>query len=158
MGHGRVRDHMFLDGLEDAYEPGRLMGTYAEDTATRYQFTRDDQDAFAIGSLERAQKAGRDGTFAREIAAVTVKGRKGETVVDADEQPLKARTDKIPTLKPAFRPDGTVTAANSSSISDGGAALVLMRRSEADRRGFAILAEIKGHATDRKSTRLNSSH
>src|SRR3546814_1908913 len=86
MGHGRVLDHMFLDGLEDAYEPGRLMGTYAEDTATRYQFTRDDQDAFAIGSLERAQKAGRDGTFAREIAAVTVKGRKGETVVDADRK------------------------------------------------------------------------
>src|SRR3546814_8602748 len=102
MGHGRVLDHMFLDGLEDAYEPGRLMGTYAEDTATRYQFTRDDQDAFAIGSLERAQKAGRDGTFAREIPAVTVKGHQAESVVDADAQPLKASTDMIPTLTPAY--------------------------------------------------------
>ncbi|MEO3435355.1 acetyl-CoA C-acyltransferase [Inquilinus sp. CAU 1745] len=147
MGHGRVYDHMFLDGLEDAYEPGRLMGTYAEETATHYQFTRDAQDEFAIRSLERARKAGSDGTFAREIASVTVKDRKGESVVAEDEQPRKARPEKIPSLKPAFSPDGTVTAANSSSISDGGAALVMMRRSEADRRGLKVLATVRGHAT-----------
>lgn len=147
MGHGRVYDHMFLDGLEDAYEPGRLMGTYAEDTATHYQFTRDAQDDFAIRSLERARKAASDGTFAREIAPVTVKGRKGESVVAEDEQPRNAKPEKIPTLKPAFSPDGTVTAANSSSISDGGAALVMMRRSEADRRGLKVLATVRGHAT-----------
>lgn len=147
MGHGRVYDHMFLDGLEDAYEPGRLMGTYAEDTATHYQFTRAAQDEFAIRSLERARKAASDGTFAREIAPVTVKDRKGESVVSEDEQPRKARPDKIPSLKPAFSPDGTVTAANSSSISDGGAALVMMRRSEADRRGLKVLATVQGHAT-----------
>jgi len=147
MGHGRVLDHMFLDGLEDAYEPGRLMGTYAEDTARHYQFTRERQDAFAIESLARALKAGEDGTFAREIAPVTVKTRKGETVVDADEQPRTARADRIPALKPAFRPDGTVTAANASSISDGAAALILMRRSEAERRGLRVRAVIHGHAT-----------
>jgi len=147
MGHGRVLDHMFLDGLEDAYEPGRLMGTYAEDTAQAYQFTRDDQDAFAMASLERARKAGEDGTFAREIEPVAFETRKGPVTVDRDEQPRKADPAKIPTLKPAFRPDGTVTAANSSSISDGAAALVLMRRSEAERRGLAVRAVIRGHAT-----------
>jgi acetyl-CoA C-acetyltransferase len=147
MGHGRVLDHMFLDGLEDAYEPGRLMGTYAEDTAQHYQFTREQQDHFALTSLERARKASEDGTFAREIAAVTVKGRGGDVVMTVDEQPRTARPDKIPTLKPAFRPDGTVTAANSSSISDGGAALVLLRRSDAEKRGLPILAQIVGHAS-----------
>ena len=146
MGHGKVYDHMFLDGLEDAFDKGRLMGTFAEDTARHYQFTREEQDAFAIESLSRARKAGEDGTFAGEIAAVTVKTRKGETVVESDEQPRNARPDKIPQLKPAFDPEGTVTAANSSSISDGGAALLLMRRSEADRRGLKVLAEIKAHA------------
>lgn len=147
MGHGQVYDHMFLDGLEDAYEPGRLMGTYAEDTAQSYQFTRDSQDAFAIRSLERSRKANEDGTFADEIAPVIVKSRKGETVIDRDEQPFTANPDKIPQLKPAFRKDGTVTAANSSSISDGAAALVMMRRSEAERRGLKPLATIVGHAT-----------
>lgn len=147
MGHGQVMDHMFLDGLEDAYDKGRLMGTFAEDCAQAYQFTRDAQDAFAIASLTRAQKAGTDGHFAAEIAPVTVKGRGGETVVSVDEQPGKARLDKIPTLKPAFREGGTVTAANSSSISDGAAALVLMRASEAERRGLSPRARIIGHAT-----------
>ena len=147
MGHGRVLDHMFIDGLEDAYEPGRLMGTYAEDTAQHYQFTRADQDAFAVRSLERARTAGTDGSFAAEIVPVAT-GAKGKTTeVATDEQPRTARPDKIPSLKPAFRKDGTVTAANSSSISDGGAALVLMRRSEAERRGLAPLAVIHGHAT-----------
>ncbi|MCW8836641.1 MAG: acetyl-CoA C-acyltransferase [Rhodospirillales bacterium] len=147
MGHGKVWDHMFLDGLEDAYEPGRLMGTYAEDTAQHYQFTREQQDEFAISSLKRAQGAIKDGTFGAEIEAVTVKGRKGETVIDTDEQPLKANLDKIPQLRPAFREGGTVTAANSSSISDGAAALVLMRRSEAEKRGLTPIAVIHGHAT-----------
>jgi acetyl-CoA C-acetyltransferase len=147
LGHGRTLDHMFLDGLEDAYDKGRLMGTFAEDCAGHYQFTREDQDAFALASLDRAKKAIEGGRFKGEIAAVTIKGRGGDTAVDTDEQPLKARPDKIPTLKPAFRPDGTVTAANSSSISDGAAALVLMRRSEAERRGLAPLAVIRGHAT-----------
>jgi len=147
MGHGQIYDHMFLDGLEDAYEPGRLMGTFAEDTAQAYQFTREAQDAFAVRSLDRARKANEDGTFAAEIAPVTVKTRKGEVTVERDEQPFKANPDKIPGLKPAFRSDGTVTAANSSSISDGAAALVLMRRSEADRRGLKPLATIIGHAT-----------
>jgi acetyl-CoA C-acetyltransferase len=147
MGHGRVLDHMFLDGLEDAYEPGRLMGTYAEDTAQAYQFTREAQDEFAIESLTRAKRATEDGSFSGEIAPVTIKSRKGESTVDSDEQPFKADPDKIPNLRPAFRPDGTVTAANSSSISDGGAALILTRRSVADKRGLPVLAEIKGHAT-----------
>ena len=126
MGHGQVYDHMFLDGLEDAYKPGRLMGTFAEETARHYQFTREAQDEFAITSLKRARQASEDGTAAAEIVPVTVKGRKGDTVVEHDEQPLKANPDKIPTLRPAFDKDGTVTAANSSSISDGAAALVLM--------------------------------
>lgn len=148
MGHGKVMDHMFLDGLEDAYDKGRLMGTFAEDTAQHYQFTREEQDNFAIASLKRAQEAIKSGESAKEIVPVTVKTRKGETVINQDEQPMKANLDKIPTLKPAFAKDGTVTAANSSSISDGGAALVLMRLSEAEKRGLTPLAKIHGHATD----------
>jgi acetyl-CoA C-acetyltransferase len=147
MGHQNVQDHMFLDGLEDAYDKGRLMGTFAEDCAGKMSFTREAQDAFAVASLARALGANNDGTFAWEIAPVTVAGRKGETVISHDEQPAKASPDKIPTLKPAFRKDGTVTAANSSSISDGAAALVLMRRSTAEKRGLKPLAVIVGHAT-----------
>src|ERR1700734_2898261 len=147
MGHGRVLDHMFIDGLEDAYEPGRLMGSYAEDTAQHYQFTRAAQDEFAVRSLERARRAAEDGSFAAEIVPVTAGGRGKPVEITTDEQPRTARPDKIPTLKPAFRDGGTVTAANSSSISDGGAALVLMRRSEAERRGLKPLAIIRGHAT-----------
>ena len=147
MGHGQVMDHMFLDGLEDAYDKGRLMGTFAEDCAAAYQFTREAQDEFAIASLTRAQGAIAAGRFAAEIVPVTVRSRGGEVVVDTDEQPGKARPDKIPTLKPAFRRGGTVTAANSSSISDGAAALVLMRASEAGRRGLAPRARILGHAS-----------
>lgn len=147
MGHGRVIDHMFLDGLEDAYDKGRLMGTFAEDCAQSYQFTRETQDNFAITSLTRAQAAIKDGSFAREITPVTIKAGKSEVTVTTDEQPLKAKLDKIPTLKPAFREGGTVTAANSSSISDGAAAQVLMRRSEADKRGLKPLAAIVGHST-----------
>ena len=147
MGHGRVLDHMFLDGLEDAYEKGRLMGTFAEDCAEHYQFTREDQDQYAIASLSRAQAAVNGGIFDAETVPVTVSSRAGDTLVTRDEQPGKAAPDKIRRLKPAFRPDGTVTAANSSSISDGAAALVLMRRSEAERRGLSPLAEIKGHST-----------
>ena len=131
MGHGQVLDHMFLDGLEDAYEKGRLMGTFAEQCASSYSFSREAQDAFAIESLRRAKRANEDGSFKWEIAPVTVQGRKGDTVIDRDEQPFKANLDKIPTLKPAFAKDGTVTAANSSSISDGAAALVMMRESTA---------------------------
>jgi acetyl-CoA C-acetyltransferase len=147
MGHQTVYDHMFLDGLEDAYDKGRLMGTFAEDCAAKYEFTREAQDAFALASLSRALDANNDGTFAWEIASVTVPGRKGDLVIDKDEQPAKASPDKIPTLKPAFRKDGTVTAANSSSISDGAAALVLVRRSAAERRGLKPLAVIVGHST-----------
>ncbi len=147
LGHGQVLDHMFFDGLEDAYQKGRLMGTFAEECADKYGFTRQAQDDFAIASTTRAQKAINDGSFAWEIAPVTVAGRKGDVVIDKDEQPLKAQLDKIPTLKPAFRKDGTVTAANSSSISDGAAALVLMRRSTADKLGLKPLATIIGHAT-----------
>jgi acetyl-CoA C-acetyltransferase len=147
MGHQSVYDHMFLDGLEDAYDKGRLMGTFAEECAGTYQFTREAQDEFALGSLARALAANNDGTFGWEIAPVTVAGRKGDVVIDHDEQPAKASPDKIPTLKPAFRKDGTVTAANSSSISDGAAALVLMRRSTAERRRLAPLAVIIDHAT-----------
>ncbi len=147
LGHDRVMDSMFLDGLEDAYDRGRLMGTFAEDAAQAYQFSREEQDAYAIASLMRALKAGQDGSFSGEIAPVTVKGRKGAVTVGLDEQPGKAQPDKIPTLKAAFREGGTVTAANSSSISDGAAALVLMRRSEADKRGLAPLGTILGHST-----------
>ncbi|MFG1267879.1 acetyl-CoA C-acyltransferase [Xanthobacter sp. DSM 14520] len=154
MGHGRVLDHMFLDGLEDAYEKGRLMGTFAEDCAEAYQFTRESQDAFAIASLSKAQKAMADGAFDAEITPVTVKAGKAERVVNADEQPPKAKLDKIPTLKPAFRDGGTVTAANSSSISDGAAALVLMRRSQAEARGLTPLATIVGHATHAQAPNL----
>jgi acetyl-CoA C-acetyltransferase len=147
MGHQQVLDHMFSDGLEDAYDKGRLMGTFAEDCASKYSFTRAAQDEFATASLSRALGANEDGTFAWEIAPVTVASRKGDVVIDKDEQPAKAVPDKIPTLKPAFRKDGTVTAANSSSISDGAAALVLMRRSHAERMGLRPLAVITGHAT-----------
>ena len=147
LGHGKVTDHMFFDGLEDAYDKGRLMGTFAEDTAQHYQFTRESQDEFAIRSLTRAKTAIEDGTFAGEVVPVTVKGRKGDTVVDRDEQPLTANLDKIPTLKPAFREGGTVTPANSSSISDGAAALVLMKQSEAEKRGAKPVAILHGHAT-----------
>ena len=146
MGHGAVKDHMFLDGLEDAYDRGKLMGVFAENTAERYQFTREEQDAFAIRSLERGRRANEDGSFAGETVPVTVKTRKGETTVTRDEQPFSAAPEKIPHLRPAFRENGTVTAANSSSISDGASALVLMRRSEAERRGIAPLAAIVAHA------------
>jgi acetyl-CoA C-acetyltransferase len=138
---------MFLDGLEDAYDPGRLMGTFAEDCASHYQFTREAQDAYALGSLNGALAAQAEGRFDAEIAPVTVTNRKGESVVAADEQPANARPEKIPTLKPAFRRDGTVTPANSSSISDGAAALVLMRQSEAEARGLTPRARILGHAS-----------
>ena len=144
LGHAEVKDHMFLDGLEDAFDKGRLMGTYAEDTAQHYQFTREVQDAFAAESLKRAKAANEDGTFAKEIASVTVKARSGPTNVARDEQPFTADPVKIPKLKPAFRDGGTVTAANSSSISDGAAALVLMRASEAKRRKLEPLARIVG--------------
>jgi acetyl-CoA C-acetyltransferase len=147
MGHGDVKDHMFLDGLEDAYDKGKLMGHFAEATAQHFQFTRESQDAYAIESLNRANNAINDGSFDKEVTPVTVKTRKGETIIDKDEQPGKANVDKIPKLKAAFAKDGTVTAANSSSISDGGAALVMMRRSEADRRGLAPIATIIGHAS-----------
>lgn len=151
LGHGRTIDHMFFDGLEDAYSTDaggnrRLMGTFAEDTAEAYQFTREVQDGFALTSLARSQKAQAEGAFDAEIAPVTVKGRGGDVSIAADEQPKTAKPDKIPTLKPAFRKDGTVTAANSSSISDGAAALLLMRRSEAEARGLPIRAIVRGHA------------
>jgi len=142
LGHGRVLDHMFLDGLEDAYDKGRLMGTFADDTARAYQITREEQDAYALASLSRAQSAISEGRFASEVVPVAVNG--GDAAVD--EQPGKARPDKIPHLKPAFGPDGTVTAANASSISDGAAALTLMRLSEAEKRGAKPLAVIRGHA------------
>ncbi|MFZ5934397.1 acetyl-CoA acetyltransferase [Pseudomonas putida] len=146
MGHGRIIDHMFMDGLEDAYDKGRLMGTFAEDCAQANAFSREAQDQFAIASLTRAQDAIKNGRFAAEIVPVEVTEGKETRVVKDDEQPPKARLDKIPQLKPAFREGGTVTAANSSSISDGAAALVLMRRSEADKRGLKPLAVIHGHA------------
>ena len=143
LGHAEVKDHMFLDGLEDAYDPGRLMGTYAEDTAQKYGYTREAQDRYAIASLSRAQDAILSGRFRREIVPVAA----GGATVEDDEQPLKANPDRIPQLKPAFRKDGTVTAANSSSISDGGAAMVIMTLAEAERRGVTPLARIVGHAT-----------
>ena len=147
MGHAQAMDHMFLDGLEDAYDKGRLMGTFAEECADQYSFTRESQDDFAITSLKRAQAAITSGAFADEITPVTIKTRKGETVVDSDEQPFNANLEKIPTLRPAFRKDGTVTAANSSSISDGAAALTLMKQSEAQKRGLSPIAIIRGHST-----------
>lgn len=147
LGHGRIVDSMFLDGLEDAYEKGRLMGTYAEDCAEHFGFTREQQDGFAITSLSRASGAIEDGTFVREVVPVVATTRKGGTTVEHDEQPLNANLDKIPQLKPAFRKGGTVTPANSSSISDGAAALVMMRRSEAERRGLSPIAVVRGHTT-----------
>ncbi|AUF95818.1 acetyl-CoA C-acyltransferase [Pseudomonas sp. 02C 26] len=146
MGHGRMLDHMFLDGLEDAYDKGRLMGTFAEDCAQAGGFSREAQDAFAITSLTRAQTAIKEGRFAAEIVAVEVTEGKQTRLISDDEQPPKARLDKIPQLRPAFREGGSVTAANSSSISDGAAALVLMRRSQAEQRGLTPLAVIHGHA------------
>jgi acetyl-CoA C-acetyltransferase len=155
LGHAQALDHMFLDGLEDAYfDHGRLMGTFAEDCAGQYQFSREAQDQFAITSLTRAQTAIKDGSFAKEIAPVTVSGRGGDVIVSQDEQPLSAKLDKIPTLKPAFRKDGTVTPANSSSISDGGAALVLMRRSTAEQRSLTPFAVIHAHTTYANEPRL----
>jgi len=147
IGHGRALDHMFLDGLEDAYDKGRLMGTFAEDCAGAFQFTREAQDAYALASLSRALRAQAEGDFADEIAPFTVTTRKGQACVDVDEQPASARPDKIPTLKPAFRKDGTVTAANSSSISDGAAALVLTNAEDARTQGLEIRARILGHAS-----------
>ncbi len=146
LGHGQVLDHMFFDGLEDAYDKGRLMGAFAEETAKAYGFTRQQQDEYAIASTVRAQKAIADGAFEWEIAPVAIASKAGETLVKIDEQPGNAKIDKIPTLKPAFAKDGTVTAANSSSISDGSAALVLMRQSEAQKRGLKPLAKIVGHS------------
>jgi acetyl-CoA C-acetyltransferase len=151
-GHATMYDHMALDGLEDAYEKtpnggGKSMGQFAEDCAGKYAFTREEQDRFAIASTERAKAANTDGSFAWEIAALTVAGRKGDVTIDKDESPFKSNVDKIPTLKPAFRKDGTVTAATSSSISDGAAALVMMRASTADKLGLAPIARLVGHAT-----------
>ena len=147
MGHGQVLDHMFYDGLEDAYDKGRLMGTFADDTASKYQFSRQAQDEFAVQSLKRAQAASKQGLFAWEIAPLAIKAGKEEKFVEMDEPPFKANLEKIPTLKPAFRKDGTVTAANSSSIADGAAALVMMRRSTAEARGLTPLATVIAHAT-----------
>jgi len=147
IGHGQVIDHMFLDGLEDAYDKGRLMGTFAEDCAEKYQFTREDQDAYALKSLSNSVEAIESGAFDDEVTPVVLKTRKGEITVSVDEQPGNARPDKIPNLRPAFKQDGTVTAANASSISDGAAALVLMRESEAEARGLKPLARILGHAS-----------
>ena len=147
MGHQQVIDHMFLDGLEDAYDKGKLMGSFAEDCAGKYGFTREEQDKFAIASLERAQAANKSGAFAWEITPLAIKTGKNERFMEQDEPPFKANFEKIPTLKPAFRKDGTVTAANSSSISDGAAALVMMRRSTAGKLGLAPLAVVVGHST-----------
>jgi acetyl-CoA C-acetyltransferase len=147
MGHAQALDHMFFDGLEDAYDKGKLMGVFAQNTADKYGFTREQQDSFAITSLQRAQRAIADGDFAQEITPVTLQTRKGEKVIDTDEQPFNANIEKIPQLRPAFRADGTVTAANSSSISDGAAALVLMAGSEAEKRALEPLAVIRAHAT-----------
>ncbi|GIZ51797.1 acetyl-CoA C-acetyltransferase [Noviherbaspirillum aridicola] len=147
IGHAMMYDHMMLDGLEDAYERGRSMGTFAEECAAKYQFTREEQDAYAIESVKRAQAATADGSFKWEIAPVTVAGKGGETVIDKDEGPLKAKLDKIPSLKPAFKKDGTITAASSSSINDGAAALVMMRESTAKKLGCKPIARVLGHAT-----------
>jgi acetyl-CoA C-acetyltransferase len=154
LGHGQLLDHMFFDGLEDAYQKGRLMGAFAEECAEKYGFTREDQDDFAIRSTTRAQQAIKDGSFAWEIAPVTVPGRKGDLVIEHDEQPPKAQIEKIPGLKPAFKKDGTVTAANSSSISDGAAAVVLMRESKARALGLAPIARILGHTTHAQEPNL----
>ncbi|HIG09721.1 MAG TPA: acetyl-CoA C-acyltransferase [Alphaproteobacteria bacterium] len=148
MGHAQVQDHMFIDGLEDAYEPGRLMGSYAEATAEAYQFTREEQDNFAIRSLERAKKANEDGSFKEEMVPVTINTRKGTVEITADEQPFNADISKIPNLRPAFSKNGTVTAANSSSISDGAAALVMMTNEEAENKNSMPLAKVVAHATN----------
>ncbi|MCX7140114.1 MAG: acetyl-CoA C-acetyltransferase [Proteobacteria bacterium] len=147
LGHGQLLDHMFYDGLEDAYEKGRLMGSFAEECAAKFAFTRVEQDKFAVASLERAQAANKNGSFAWEITPMAIKAGKDERFMEMDEAPFKANFDKIPTLKPAFKKDGTITAANSSSISDGGAALVMMRRSTAEKLGLAPLAIVVGHST-----------
>jgi acetyl-CoA C-acetyltransferase len=147
MGHQQVFDHMFLDGLEDAYDKGKLMGSFAEDCASKYRFSREEQDKFAVTSLERAQAANKSGWFAWETTPLAIKTGKAERFMEQDEQPFKANFEKIPTLKPAFRKDGTVTAANSSSISDGAAALVMMRRSTADKLGCTPLATVVAHST-----------
>ncbi|WP_319545413.1 acetyl-CoA C-acyltransferase [Ruegeria conchae] len=147
IGHGQVVDHMFLDGLEDAYDKGRLMGTFAEDCAESYQFTREAQDEYALRSLSNALSAQENNAFDQEITSVSIRTRKGEVVLDADEQPKSARPEKIPTLKPAFREDGTVTAANSSSISDGAAALVLASAEAAEKQNLTVRARILGHAS-----------
>jgi len=147
MGHDKVYDHMMLDGLEDAYQAGRSMGTFGEDCAAKYKFTREAQDAFAMASVRRAQQATTSGAFATEITPVTVKDRAGERVVTIDEGPGKVKLDKIPQLKPAFKKDGTITAASSSSINDGAAALVMMKESTAARLGLKPLARLVGHAT-----------
>ena len=154
LGHGQVIDHMFLDGLEDAYDKGRLMGTFAEDCAEAFQFTRDAQDDYALGSLSNALAAQSSGAFDREICAVTVETRQGPLMVQDDEQPKSARPDKIPHLKPAFRKDGTVTAANSSSISDGAAALVLSDRATAEASGLPLRARVLGHASHAQAPAL----
>jgi len=146
IGHDRVVDTMMLDGLEDAYTPGKAMGAFAEEAVRSYQFTREDQDAYALRSLARAKDAISSGAFKKEIVAVSVPGRGGDTVVDTDEQPGKARPEKIPTLKPAFAKDGTITAANASSISDGAAALVLTRASVAEKLGLPVIARVVGHS------------
>ena len=147
IGHDRMYDHMMLDGLEDAYEAGRSMGTFGEDCAAKYSFTRAEQDAFATASVQRAKAATESGAFAAEITPVTVKGRGGDVVVSIDEGPGKVKLDKIPTLKPAFKKDGTITAASSSSINDGAAALVMMKASTAAKLGCKPLARVVAHAT-----------
>ena len=147
IGHDRIFDHMMLDGLEDAYQPGRSMGTFGEDCAAKYSFTREEQDNFATASVQRAQNAIKSGAFAAEIAPVTVKTRAGESVISTDEGPNKIKLDKIPTLRAAFKKDGTITAASSSSINDGAAAMVLMRASTAEKLGCKPLAKIVSHAT-----------
>ncbi|RZI44582.1 acetyl-CoA C-acyltransferase [Herbaspirillum sp. HC18] len=147
IGHAMMYDHMMLDGLEDAYEKGRSMGTFGEECAAKYEFTREAQDAFAIASVQRAQAATNDGSFKWEIASVTVAGKGGDVVIDKDEGPLKAKLDKIPSLKPAFKKDGTITAASSSSINDGAAALVMMRESTAKKLGCTPIARVLGHST-----------
>jgi acetyl-CoA C-acetyltransferase len=147
LGHGQLLDHMFYDGLEDAYDKGRLMGSFAEDCAAKYGYTRAQQDQFAVASLQRAQAANKNGAFAWEITPMNLKAGKDERFMEMDESPFKANFDKIPALKPAFKKDGTITAANSSSISDGGAALVMMRRSTAEKLGLAPLAIVVGHST-----------
>jgi acetyl-CoA C-acetyltransferase len=159
IGHGMMFDHMMLDGLEDAYSRldnggGRSMGTFAEECVAKYEFTREAQDAFAIESVKRAQAAEKDGLFAWEVAPVTISGRGGDTVISKDEGPLKAKPEKIASLKPAFKKDGTVTAASSSSINDGAAALVMMRESTAKKLGCTVIARVLGHATHAQEPNL----